>query len=155
MNVRPAKNEDVNAIVELGEQLVARSSFAGTKVSYLMCVNRLLRAIREPDELLVVAEHSGAIVGFLILVMTRYWWSRDDRYVLYDGIFAVRAGAGAAMVRYGVYWAKQHGAREVIIALNSGVETDRAARVLNRCGLRDRGINVSIVLTGEKVSLAA
>lgn len=155
MKVRPASSDDIPSIFALGKSLVNKSEFSGTSVSYLMCVNRFLRAIQSPDELLLVAEHNGAIVGFLILVMIRYWWSSDDLYVLDDGIYSERAGSGSALIRYGIAWAKQHGAREIIIALNSGIETDRSVRALNRCGLHDRGINVSIKLREENVSLAA
>lgn len=145
MIVRAASSDDIPAVIELGVRMVKKSAFRDTTVHYGQCMNRLLRATSSRREKLFVAEHSGVIVGFLILCITMYWWSATESYALDDGIYAEHAGAGRALIRFGMAWAKINGCREVMISFNSRIDTERAVETLVKGnGFTRRGVNVSV-----------
>jgi hypothetical protein len=155
MIVRLAKPDDIHAVIAMGERMLLRGSFAHTKLSFRACMNRMLLAIRNQHEWLGVALVGEKIVGALLLTVVKYWWSDSERYVLDDGLYAEHPGAGAALVRAGTRWAQSIGVKEIILTLNSNIETDRSVRVLNRCGFVDRGICVSMDLRMEAQRNAA
>ena len=97
--IRKATTGDIDAIIQLGSRLVNSGAFAHTNVSYRACVDRLVTAIRSPNQWLGVALHEGKVVGFLLLQVVSYWWSTNDRYVLDDGIYCERPLLGRALVR--------------------------------------------------------
>lgn len=141
--IRLATMADIPAIIEIGMRLVKRSSYAHTNISYSAMVERMIRAVQSPSEWLGVVEHDGVIVGALILVMVKYWWTANEYYVLDDGFYVERAGVGRKLVAAGLKWAASRGAKESMIALTSNIGDDRTARVLTRCGLHDRGMVLS------------
>lgn len=146
--IRLATIADIPVITDLGIRLVSRSDFAHTTPNRCAMTDRFLHAIRSKSEWLGVAEHDGKIVGSLLLVVVKYWWTRDEHYVLDDGLYCERPGAGAALIRAGLRWASRLNVKEVLLAVNSGFDIDRTARVMNRCGLQNRGITVSMRVDG-------
>jgi hypothetical protein len=141
---RLAKYDDLPEIAELGQRMIARSTWAHTTFDHRACMNRLLLALRSTHEWLAVVEHDGVITAAMLLTKQRYWWTADEYYVGDEAFYAERPGAGATLIKAGVKWAIQSGAKEIIFALNGGIDTERAVRVFNACGLKDRGICVSM-----------
>lgn len=154
--IRPATFDDTISIVRLGGMLIKSSAFKDTKISLNACINRIRQAIIDPYSWIGVAEHRGEIVGFLILQRVRYWWTRDEFYVLDDALFCERAGLGAQLVRAGVRWAfAQPNVREIILSFNSKRAIDRSIRTLARQGFREHGVNISIQFDREAKQWAA
>ncbi len=151
MRVRKATFHDVEAIAELGKRLIASSDFAHTTPSTRAMMQRFMLAIHNVREWLGVAEHEGKIVGALLLTAQRYYWTEGEYCIMDDGIYAERAGAGAALVRSGLKWAATvPGVRDVLIAINSGMDVERTVRLLEHCGLRRRGVCVSLRVDGAE-----
>lgn len=149
MIVRQARIEDLAAVSDLAARLVKRGSFAHTTIDYRVGINRMIKAVMHSQEWLGVAEHNGKFVGFLLLVLTKYWWSMNEVYALDDGIYSERAGAGAALIRAGVKWAREQGAKEVILAINGLIDTEKAAHVIASCGFELRGVCMSMYLQNK------
>jgi hypothetical protein len=151
--IRRASIDDVDAIIQLGVTLIASGAYSHTAISYRDCINRLIKAIRSPNEWCGVAEHNGKIVGFLIMVLVPYWWSAREIYALDDGIFCVRPGLGRKLAAAGAQWAFYHGAKEVMISLTSSTNTARSAlALLKRSDFSERGVVISMGLTSVKIA---
>lgn len=143
--IRVATINDIPAIIECGDRLMRAGEFHFTGINFQAAVDRLVHAIRSPVEWMGVAEHKGKIVGFLILVAQPMWWQPKLWQVVDDIIYCERPGMGRALLHAGLKWAwSVSGVAEVILSLNSGLSTDRAASALCKHGLRTRGITLSI-----------
>lgn len=142
--IRLATPSDIPGIYDLGTRLHRASLFSHTAMNFKALTNRMLRAIGSKDEWCAVAVYNGKIVGCMILVTVKYWWTENEHYVLDDGFFVERPGLGIKLIRAGLRWASKRDVKEVIVAVNSGIAIERTMRVLNRCGLEDRGTTVSL-----------
>jgi hypothetical protein len=143
--IRRASIEDVDAIITLGVELIAKGAYSRTTISYRECVNRIAKAIRSPQEWVGVAEHNGHVVGFLIMVIVPYWWSQNEFYALDDGLYCKRPGLGRKLVAAGTEWAFRKGAQEVMISLTSRINTaDSALALMQRSYFSERGVVISM-----------
>lgn len=156
MKIRRAQPLDIPQIFDIALEMQRRGAFQYTKMNFSAITNRCLDAIHNPNMWLGVAEHEGKIVGALMLIYQRYWWTKDEYFVIDDGIFSSRAGAGVWLVRAGVKWAMSKSPKEITICINSDIDLDKTVQTLDRLGLRARGINVSMRLdTAEARQWAA
>lgn len=148
---------DIPAVIECGARLMQRGAFAHAgSIDFKSAVDRLTQAIRSRTECLFVAIHREQLVGFLILVAQPCWWQPKVWQVVDDIIYCERPGLGRALVKAGLDWANSiPRAHEVIVSLNSGLETDRAARALCKYGLTARGVTLSATLSPKKERLWA
>lgn len=143
--IRRASIDDVDAIITLGVELIAKGAYSRTTISYRECVNRIAGAIRSPKEWVGVAEHGDHIVGFLIMTLVPYWWSANEHYALDDGLYCKRPGLGRKLVAAGTAWAFNRGAQEVMISLTSNIHTARSALALMcRSDFSERGVVISM-----------
>jgi hypothetical protein len=155
--IRRARPTDIPAIIECGSRLMATSEFrhAGT-IDFKSAVDRLTRAMMSRTEFVAVALHRNQLVGFLVFVAQPCWWQPKVWQVSDDIIYCERPGMGRALLKAGIDWARTiPRAHELIVSLNSGLATDRAARVLCKHGLRERGVTLSVELRQKERAWAA
>ena len=73
---RLATVNDITAIIELGRR-IASFSFSKAQVHDLTARKHLAQAINDHTQIVLVAEHKGQVVGFLVGAVIPYWFSKD------------------------------------------------------------------------------
>lgn len=143
MSVRLAKVEDINQIIELGKKLITRSSIKAS-VFDAQAKQVIRRAINDANMNVWVADHQGAIVGFLLVVKEQHWFSRDKCAA--DLCFIVDDKHGnyaASMIRRYVKWAKSDArVTDICLGITSGMDKDgRTGRMYQNLGFTPTGGN--------------
>lgn len=151
-NIRVAEVSDIPALVKLGEQSHAESRIP--QVSY--SANKFERVMRSSlietarDLCCVfIAECKGSIAGALIGSVKEYFFSRARTAATY--VFYVlpqfRGGAlSLELIETFQEWARDKGAHELIIYVNTWIHDERFARDMSRWGFDYIGGNYFILL---------
>jgi hypothetical protein len=136
--VRRAEDAELAAIVELARRLHAESvykslPFDARKVGVLVAF-----CARDTSCFGRVAEIGGEVSGFLGGKLTTYPFCNE--VFAYDLGFYVakerRASLGAVAPLHAFRaWAEEKGAREIALAVSSGIEPERVGRLYERMGL--------------------
>lgn len=144
--IRRATLQDLPYIIELGGALTREGHWSFTSINFKAAMDRLTRAVRSRTEYIAVAEHNARIVGFIILIAQPLWWNPSQWQVIDDIIWCERAGMGRQLMKAGIAWAASLpvDVREIIVSLNSGINTEGASKVLRSVGLAERGVTLSV-----------
>ena len=140
--VRPARLEDVDEIIDLGELLhgesgYSRLPFDRDKVGALIC-----GLISEVDGVVFVAESDGRIIGGIAGGITEYWFC-SVRHA-FDFSFFVhpdhRGGSAAFRLLCAFErWAKDAGAVEIDIGITTGIHEEKTQRFYEKMGFVQSG----------------
>jgi hypothetical protein len=154
--IRRARLGDIPAIIDVGHRLMQRGAFAYSGIDFRAAVDRLTRAVQSRTEFIAVAIHKEQVVGFLILVAQPMWWQPSKWQVVDDLIYCERPGLGRHLLKLGIAWAHTiPRVCEIIISLNSNIDTERATKALVAHGMTKRGVTLSIPVSKEVQSWAA
>ena len=112
--VRPAREQDLDAIVELFVEVAAEGRWIGTEapVDRDRRRRRLAETLAEERAVVLVAEAGGRIVGQLGMELARYGVA-DLGMLVADGWRG--RGVGNALLREGIEWARGAGAHKVAL----------------------------------------
>jgi RimJ/RimL family protein N-acetyltransferase len=110
--VRPAREQDLDAIVELFVEVAAEGRWIGTEapVDRDRRRRRVAEALEQEHAVVLVAEAGGRVVGQLGMDLARYGVA--DLGMLVSGRWRGR-GVGSALLRAGIEWARGAGAHKV------------------------------------------
>lgn len=135
--IRPATEEDIPRLVELGRMMHAESRYAGLDYAATK-VDALLRRLMT-DGFLIVAQQGERLVGGFAGMISEHWFSHD--LVAADLALFIEPDARGGMtaprlVKAFVTWAKARGASVIDIGVNTGVHTEETGMLLERLGGR-------------------
>lgn len=112
--VRPAREQDLDAIVELFVEVAAEGRWIGTEppVDRDRRRRRLAETLDQEREVVLVAEAGGRIIGQLGMDLAGYGVA--DLGMLVSEGWRGR-GVGSALLRAGIEWAREAGAHKVAL----------------------------------------
>jgi len=147
INIRKAKESDMDAIIELGKSMYVESDYQGMAFNEDKC--RAFLSVVITTGLAIIAEKDGWIVGMLgagiqphIFTDTLMSWD-DLVYVLpqYRGTRAAQR-----LITVYIAWAQELGVKRenIYIGINAGINIDRTARFYHKLGFKRSGINMKL-----------
>ncbi len=152
MFIRHATSEDMPKILDLGRVLHMESAFR----DYPLDANRVREAIGQvlgnPGLacLLLAVNRDGAVAGMLAARMGNLFYF--DKQVAQEQMFYVHPawrGTSAAIKLLIACrkWARNRGADEFIVSINSGVGIEKLPRLMKRLHFNQLGMSFSLRLT--------
>ncbi len=135
--VRPAREEDLDTIVDLYAAVAAEGRWIGTEVPFDRERRRqlLADALDEERAMLLVADAGGRVVGELSMRLAGYGVA-DLAMLVADGWRG--RGLGGALLQAGVDWARQAGAHKV--ALQVWPHNQAAIALYEKFGFQREGL---------------
>ncbi len=135
--VRPAREEDLDAIVNLVVEVAAEGRWIGTEspVDRDRRLQGLAEALLNELAVVLVAEADGRLVGQLGMDLARYGVA--DLGMLVSGGWRGR-GVGSALLRAGITWA--HGAGAHKLALQVWPHNSAAIGLYEKFGFQREGL---------------
>ncbi|MEA1933717.1 MAG: GNAT family N-acetyltransferase [Thermodesulfobacteriota bacterium] len=138
MLIRPARNNDVDEIIEMGSRMHKDSNYAflpydHEKVRHLACY-----MINDPNtQCALVAEERGLLIGMFAGYITDYYFCNST--IASDMILYVEPkyrGSSAAMrlIRTFRDWAIQKGVSEICLGTSTGVSPERTGNFYQKLG---------------------
>lgn len=149
MTIRPAKLEDVGALVELARLNVEESRFKKlkfdeTRVRYK--VSQMIKKLQSSNFFAVACKADGSLIGYQIGFIEEYFFC-DETVAASVFLFVhpnERGGLAAPkLVLAFKAWAKQRGAAELYIGIAGDVSIEKSGRFLQKMGLSLTGGNYS------------
>jgi GNAT superfamily N-acetyltransferase len=136
-DVRPARIEDIDTIVEYGLAMVEESRYRGMSFSPEKVATTMEAVIRGSQGAGFVAEVDGVIVGGAFAFLTSPWFSREP--IACDlAVFVApehrRNGVAVQLVQAILWWAKQIGVHHVDLSISTGVEAEATGRLYEKLG---------------------
>lgn len=143
MNAREATLNDLESLLELAEAMHAESRYAKRYPFNVEIVAKMLRmAMAEPAWCLWVVERDDQVIAAFMGAVTSQWFSSAK--VAQDLALFVRkedrgSMIGPALIARFARWAKEQGAVDVEIGVNTGISTERTGRLLQARGFNPVG----------------
>lgn len=140
--IRPATNDDIPRIIELGHLLHQSSSYAGMEFDPGMA-GSFIESLISGLGVVFVAEIDGVVVGGLAGGITEQWFSSE--LLAFDYSFFIdpktRSGITATkLVKAFTSWAKLRGAKHVQIGITTGINVEGTSRFYRALGFEDAGL---------------
>jgi len=138
MVIRPPGYTDVAALLELGAQLHQESAYAFLPYDRDKVRGLIIAYIEDRDTRCgLVAEHAGAIIGMIGGCLIDYYFCNET--LVSDEVFfltpARRGGLTAMRLIRGLrQWAKDRGARELCLAVSTGIRVEATGMFYERLG---------------------
>ncbi len=135
--VRPAREQDLDAIVDLFVEVAAEGRWIGSEppVNRDRRLQGLAESLQNEHAAVLVAEVEGRIVGHLWMNLARYGVA--DLAMLVSGGWRGR-GVGSALLAAGIEWAGEAGAHK--IALQVWPHNDGAIALYEKFGFQREGL---------------
>jgi RimJ/RimL family protein N-acetyltransferase len=135
--VRPAREQDLDAIVDLFVEVAAEGRWIGTEppVDRVRRLERLSEALHNEQAVVLVAEMDGRVIGSLGMDLARYGVANFG--MLVSGVWRGR-GVGSALLRAGIGWAREVGAHK--IALQVWPHNAAAIALYEKFGFQREGL---------------
>lgn len=153
--IRPARKSDEPALGRYGAALM-RQHHAADPRRFITSEHPesgygrfLVSQLGQPDRLVMVAERSGEVMGYVFASVEPTSW-RDLRgpcafiHDVYVDDRARHQGMGRDLLRAAIAWARARGMTQVVLYSKSG--NDVAQRVFNRMGFRDTMVEMTLDL---------
>jgi GNAT superfamily N-acetyltransferase len=135
--IRPARVDDIPAIVRYGAEMVQESRYRGMSFAPDK-VGQIMRAvITESQGAGFVAEVAGQIVGGAFAVLTAPWFSHDPTacdLAVFVAPEHRRNGVAVQLVQAVLWWAQQIGVHHVDLSISTGVEAEATGRLYEKLG---------------------
>jgi len=98
-----------------------------------------------PQGLVLVAEQDGVIVGALLGLASRHFFSDDitaSELAVYVAPDARGGSAAGKLIRQFEGWAAEQGAVDIVLGISTEVHADRTAQLYERLGYTPSGISL-------------
>jgi len=151
--VRRYRPSDRGAALALAPRLTEGVAVWRDRARVKAAVERwVVDAIDEADADLLVADHSGVVVGFVSLREREHWSGGRDAYV---GALAVARdveghGVGRALVDAASAWADERDLSS--LTLETGAANERARGFYARLGFRDEDVRLTLLLSSPSAA---
>jgi L-amino acid N-acyltransferase YncA len=140
--IRPATNDDIPRIIELGRLLHQSSSYAAMEFDEGMAASFIEQLISGVG-VVFVAEIDGVVVGGIAGGITEQWFSSE--LLAFDYSFFIdpktRSGITATkLVRAFTEWARLKGAKHIQIGITTDINVEGTSRFYRALGFEDAGL---------------
>lgn len=140
--IRPATNEDVPRLIELGVVLHASTSYAALDFNHDKAAAFLHSLIVSPNGVVFVSVHDDVIIGGMVGGLVDQWF--NDDLIAYDYSLFVEPGrrqgiVAARLIAAFQEWARIKGAKQIYMGIGTGVGVEGTTRLYERMGLRVAG----------------
>lgn len=125
--IREANFNDIDEIMRIGDELIQVSEYVDMPIEPHLCRRNLAMMIGSKKFFSVVDEVNGQLYGFMFGVIDSVFWS-TVKYATDIVIFS-KTNSGIKMIKQFDTWAKSNGAIKSIMAVTSGVDKDRTAKL--------------------------
>lgn len=138
--IRPATNDDIPEIVELGRVMHAESQYSTVPYSG----DKVASSVAEFIDcgVVFVAENDGLIIGGIACGIAEHWFS-EEKYAFEHALFIhpdFRKGATAVRLISAFFeWANLLGAKSAKMGITTGVNVERIAKLYRAIGLVEVG----------------
>lgn len=147
MIVRAAAPCDVHGLITLGKHVLAASAKARYPFDEAGAQRMAARCMTDDNACLFVADVDGKLVAVLAGAIQR--WPYLEAKFATDFLFAsVRPGAGRAVLRQFIAWARERRADEVVITVGFGGKSAMKDRLYEREGFTRMGSRFNLDLRG-------
>jgi len=158
LTIRPATESDQEALGRYGAALMRQhhaadpSRFILTEYPESGYGHFLVSQIKDPDCLVLVAERSGEVVGYVFADVEGISW-RDLRgpcgfvHDVYVDPNARQQGTGGDLMRAAIAWIRSKGMQQVV--LWSKFRNEGAQHLFTRLGFRDTMVEMTLDLDGR------
>lgn len=137
MEVRRAKPTDVEAIVDLGRHMCAKSpSYSGLGFNAAIWRRSIKDSMRDNHQRVFVVETDKGIEGLLIGMIYPMAWTHG--FVATDSVFVARRG-GKRLIETFVRWAKAMGVRRIDMGRSEPGSRGAAHKLYTDAGLIPSG----------------
>ena len=144
--VRRAVGADFPTMVTMGQDMRDESPrFSRLGYSPDRCLELLAGLSVSPQGLVLVAEQDGVIVGMLLGLASRHFFSDDitaSELVVYVAPEARGGSAAVKLIRQFEAWAVEQGAADIVLGVSTEVHADRTAQFYERLGYAPSGISL-------------
>jgi len=141
--VRRAVGADFPTLIAMGREMRDESPrFARLGYSPERCHELLAGLSTSPQGLVLVAEQDGLIVGMLLGLASRHFFSDDitaSELVVYVAPDARGGSAAVKLIRHFEAWAVEKGAADIVLGVSTEVHADRTAQFYERLGYLPSG----------------
>lgn len=153
MTIRPATNEDIKNMIELGQKVYAESRFS--HLGYDMDkikhgIESLISLHAKGSHLSLLAENSeGKVIGGFFGAIEEYFFTTDkSANSILIWVDPDYRGSSTAIKLIDVFkqWAVKKGVKEVNLVVSSGVRIGSTDRFFRRLGFAQSGGNYSMTL---------
>lgn len=139
--IRAATHADIPRLVELGQAMHAESRFRRYPYEIEDVAHSLAALISSPTVGVVLVEEAGGeIIGGFAGVVAPFFFASKVKFASDMALFVLpgkRGGMAAAkLVRAFHAWAKEQGASETNLGINTGVHPERTGRFFERLGFK-------------------
>lgn len=139
--IRPARIDDIDAIVALGRSMHAESAYRVLSFSEEK-VRQLVPFLIDNGDFAWVAEKNGEVIGMYGARVVEHWCSTDliaGELVLF--VSPDRRGGMAAyrLIRRYAEWARDKGAKIIRAGVNTGVKVEETQKIYEAAGFRYAG----------------
>lgn len=144
--IRDATREDLEAIVELGEEFFSESPFyCELGYSPEKIAGLALRLIESPDGFVRVVDRDGRLRGGMMGVAQEHWAS--DAVIASELVLFVQPGARGSvlagqLVGEFLAWGRARGCVRCVAGSSSGVNPELCAKLYERLGFKRNSIGL-------------
>lgn len=141
--IRQVHSTDVPQIIHLAHDFHSESQFAALPLSEQKIIDFVRRSsLEDTNYFMVVAENSGRIDGFVMGILSSYWFSDVSGafdYCLY--VVPEKRGSTVALRLWRAFhaWACERGAVELTHGVSSGINIESAHCFFTGMGMRHVG----------------
>lgn len=140
--IRPATNDDIPRIIELGHLLHQTSSYASMTFDPGMAAS-FIESLISGLGVVFVADVGGVIVGGIAGGITEQWFSSDLLAFDYSFFIDPKVRSGITATRLMLTfteWARLKGAKNIQIGITTGINEEGTARFYRSLGFVDSGL---------------
>jgi GNAT superfamily N-acetyltransferase len=141
--IRAATSDDLPALLEMGELMLAESPhFAAVPLSRERLGESLLALLGTPDALVALAEVDGIPAGVMVAFAAPHWASEIvevSEIALFVHLAYRRSGIAAALIERFKEFACERGAGLVRAGASAGICDDAVVRLYERAGFKPCG----------------
>lgn len=140
--IRPATLEDIPTMLALGRVMHQESIYAPYDFDDDKVIEMFTALISTQFGIALVAEQEGVVIGGFIGVVQKHWFGNDTQasdIALFIAPEHRGGRTGLMLIKAYVQAALNKGAKQVLLANSTGVQTDRVAKLFESFGFQRRG----------------
>ena len=144
MIIRQMEPEDVIDCINAGREMHGESSYASTPFSERSLLSLAQQCLDNPDYVCFVGYEGSELIGMMVGVKTRYWFSDSASYAADLALYVRKDFRGSTcairLLQAFMRWAKASGCLDIRCGVTTGINPEVARRLyVEGFGFKDSG----------------
>lgn len=144
MIIRQMEPEDVIDCIDAGREMHRESSYASTPFSERSLLSLAQQCLDNPDYVCFVGYEGSELIGMMVGVKTRYWFSDSASYAADLALYVRKDFRGSTcairLLQAFMRWAKASGCLDIRCGVTTGINPEVARRLyVEGFGFKDSG----------------